>query len=190
MESFGSGIDDMGWSDYDRNSASKHWSHESGLDPRHRIGPLQNSQQFGQHIEKRSKSLPSQFGQKYDHNSARNTLGHFLVLADMDYDCNSANKHWSHESRLGLRHRLSPLQNSRQFGHHTAKRAKSIPSQFGKKHDHNPARNSKRYFNGFSNTRLHFCLRSHLHNHLLPRQFYKLSPIHGENRHKNHKSVV
>ena len=73
IESFGSGIDDKGWSDYDRNSANQHWSHESRLGPRHRIGPLQNSQQFGQHTEKRAKSLPSQFGQKYDHNSARNS---------------------------------------------------------------------------------------------------------------------
>ncbi|MFN9421140.1 MAG: hypothetical protein ACK578_27120, partial [Pirellula sp.] len=72
IESFGSGIDDKGWSDYDRNSANQHWSHESRLGPRHRIGPLQNSKQFGQHTEKRAKSLPSQFGQKYDHNSARN----------------------------------------------------------------------------------------------------------------------
>jgi hypothetical protein len=72
VESFGSGIDDNGWSEYDRNSANKHWSHESRLGQRNRIGPLQNSQEFGQHIEKRAKSLPSQFGQKYDHNSARN----------------------------------------------------------------------------------------------------------------------
>ena len=59
--------------DYDCNSANHHWSHESRLGPRHRSGPLQNSQQFGQYTEKRAKSLPSQFGQKYDHNSARNT---------------------------------------------------------------------------------------------------------------------
>ena len=72
IESFGSGIDEHGWSDYDRNSANKHWSHESRLGPQQRIGPLQNSQQFGQHTEKRSKTLPSQFGQKYDNNSARN----------------------------------------------------------------------------------------------------------------------
>ena len=72
MESFGAGIDDKGWSEYDCNSANKHWSHESRLGPRHRIGPLQNSQQFGHHTEKRSKTLPSQFGQNYDHNSARN----------------------------------------------------------------------------------------------------------------------
>ena len=66
-------MDDQGWSDYDCNSANQHWAHESRLGPRHRSGPLQNSQQFGQHTEKRAKSLQSQFGQKYDHNSARNT---------------------------------------------------------------------------------------------------------------------
>jgi hypothetical protein len=73
LASFDAGIDDNGWSDYDCNSANKHWSPESRFGPRHRIGPLQSSQQFGHPTEKRSKSLPSQFGQKYDHNSARNT---------------------------------------------------------------------------------------------------------------------
>jgi hypothetical protein len=54
--------------------ANNHWSHTIRLGPRHRIGPLQNSQQFGQRTEKRFKSLPSQCSQKYDNNSARNTL--------------------------------------------------------------------------------------------------------------------
>jgi hypothetical protein len=67
-------IDVKGWSDYDRNSANHYWSHESRLGPRHRSGPLQNSQQFGQHTEKRAKSLPSQFGQEYDNNLARNSV--------------------------------------------------------------------------------------------------------------------
>ncbi len=72
IKSFGSGIDDTGWSYYDRNSANKHWSHESRLGPRHRIGPLQHSQQFAITPKRGLNLLLSQFGQKYDNNSARN----------------------------------------------------------------------------------------------------------------------
>lgn len=41
---------------------------------------LRNSQQFGQPARERPKSLHSQFGQKHDINSARNTYGNVLRL--------------------------------------------------------------------------------------------------------------